>query len=452
MIKGIVEGFYGRPWTLEQRLSLVESFPRLELNTYLYGPKDDLRHRLRWRDPYSREELAGLEKLIQSCRNKDIQFIYSLAPGLDLRYSDPEDCALLTAKFEQVASAGCRSFALLFDDIPSGLNEADRKQFSSFGMAQCDVANRVWKDQSDKSRLDHLYFCPTVYCQAMAGGNVGQNDYLSTIGKYLDPAIDVFWTGPDIVSERIGLNHLREVRAVLGRKPCLWDNLHANDYDYRRIYLGPYDDRSAGIRDEMHGSLLNPNSAYPLNPVPIQTFSDWWREGEAYQARQSYKKAIRMWREEFKRKGRVQLELEEMEWLGDLFYLPHRFGEKTQGFLRHLVWLLERPAEKWADRWKAFQRQCRLIHNLYIKVSDIDNRELVYSIYPYLWEIKEEVNLLEEYFEWKRSHPEGTGVFRSNHFKPHVYRGGVVAELQRRLPMDQQGRFPLLPSNEQSKV
>ncbi len=31
---------------------------------------------------------------------------------------------------------------------------------------------------------------------------------------------------------------VRRVSRVLGRKPIIWDNLHANDYDPKRVYLG----------------------------------------------------------------------------------------------------------------------------------------------------------------------------------------------------------------------
>ncbi|KAJ8377313.1 hypothetical protein AAFF_G00261620 [Aldrovandia affinis] len=53
---GVVEGFYGRPWSIEQRKVLFQWMRRWGLNTYLYGPKDDLKHRLLWREVYSPEE------------------------------------------------------------------------------------------------------------------------------------------------------------------------------------------------------------------------------------------------------------------------------------------------------------------------------------------------------------------------------------------------------------
>ncbi len=34
-----------------------------------------------------------------------------------------------------------------------------------------------------------------------------------------------------------------QLKGILRRKPTIWDNLHANDYDQQRMYLGPYSGR-----------------------------------------------------------------------------------------------------------------------------------------------------------------------------------------------------------------
>ena len=35
-LKGVIEGFYGRPWRQQQRLELLGLMQELDLNTYLY--------------------------------------------------------------------------------------------------------------------------------------------------------------------------------------------------------------------------------------------------------------------------------------------------------------------------------------------------------------------------------------------------------------------------------
>lgn len=57
------------------------------LNTYLYAPKDDLKHRFEWRTLYNDEEADLLRSLIQSAKNNKVHFVYSISPGIDIVYS-----------------------------------------------------------------------------------------------------------------------------------------------------------------------------------------------------------------------------------------------------------------------------------------------------------------------------------------------------------------------------
>lgn len=43
-----------------------------------------------------------------------------------------------------------------------------------------------------------------------------------------------------MVSQKISVGSIEEVSSVLRRAPVIWDNLHANDYDPQRLFLGPY--------------------------------------------------------------------------------------------------------------------------------------------------------------------------------------------------------------------
>ena len=42
---GVVEGFYGRPFTSEQRKELFKKLKRFGLQLFIYAPKDDCKHR-----------------------------------------------------------------------------------------------------------------------------------------------------------------------------------------------------------------------------------------------------------------------------------------------------------------------------------------------------------------------------------------------------------------------
>ncbi len=142
-LNGVVEGFYGRPWTLRQRRALIDWLHQAGLNAYLYAPKDDLKHRALWREPYTRSEAAGLRAVADACRERGVQFIYAIAPGLDLAAAKPNETATLIAKLDQVRRLGASHCAILWDDLPAGLSQEDRRVYGTVAAAHCAVANRV---------------------------------------------------------------------------------------------------------------------------------------------------------------------------------------------------------------------------------------------------------------------------------------------------------------------
>ena len=118
-------------------------------------------------------------------------------------------------------------------------------------------------------------FCPTPYCARMRQAQLGGYQYLERVGQLLNQGIDVFWTGPEIISSEIPITDVQEIGRVLQRPPLIWDNLHANDYDGRRFYCGPYSGRPLALRKEVRGILHNPNNEALLNYVPWKTFADY---------------------------------------------------------------------------------------------------------------------------------------------------------------------------------
>src|SRR5262249_48282962 len=99
-ICGVVEGFYGRPWSGAQRRHLCAWMKAWGMNTYLYAPKDEFQHRMFWRELYSATEAAELKELIRACGG--LRFIYALAPGLDLSHASRKDRARLRRKADQL--------------------------------------------------------------------------------------------------------------------------------------------------------------------------------------------------------------------------------------------------------------------------------------------------------------------------------------------------------------
>ncbi|NXT62284.1 OGA GlcNAcase, partial [Chaetops frenatus] len=146
--------------------------------------------------------------------------------------------------------------------------------FPSLAQAQASVANEVYQELGQPSVF---LFCPTEYCSSLCSPSPSQSCYLQTIGQELLPGIGIIWTGPKVVSQELSAVLLEEVEAVLRRSPVIWDNLYANDYDCRRVFLGPYMGRAPGLMSRLHGLLLNPNCELQANFIPIHTLGTWFR-------------------------------------------------------------------------------------------------------------------------------------------------------------------------------
>ncbi|XP_045061206.1 protein O-GlcNAcase isoform X1 [Coregonus clupeaformis] len=395
-ISGVVEGFYGRPWTMEQRTELFQREQKWGLNTYLYAPKDDYKHRMYWRDLYSPEEAEKLVALITAAKKNGVDFIYAISPGLDITFSNPKEVATLKRKLDQVSGFGCSSFSLLFDDIETEMCPADKQAFSSFAHAQVAVTNEVF---THLGQPDTFLFCPTDYCAAFCTPNVSQSAYLHTVGENLLPGIDVLWTGPKVVSHHITVESIVEVSSVLKRAPVIWDNIHANDYDPQRIFMGPYKDRPTDLIPKLRGVLTNPNCEYYPNFVAIHTLATWCRSNEGqrdvemtgddeggsalcYSPKRALTLALTDWLQEFlstdqpggprplnptrlKKESSDEepmqtdvgdpvyvpgpgdnplftaepLTLDDLQLLSELFYLPYEHGSTARTMLTELNWL-----------------------------------------------------------------------------------------------------------------
>ena len=184
----MLEGFYGNPWTHEQRLELLGFMASRGMNTYVYAPKDDPRMRRDWRAAYEGVDLRRLNELVNRSQAAGVDLMFCVSPGLTMRYSDEEDVDALCDKLAAIAELGVGSFGLLFDDIPPDFqHDADREAFDT--LADAHVARRQPGLRAPRAR-DAAHGVPD---RRTAG--IGTEPYLAILGAGLEPGIDVFWTG-----------------------------------------------------------------------------------------------------------------------------------------------------------------------------------------------------------------------------------------------------------------
>jgi protein O-GlcNAcase/histone acetyltransferase len=447
MISGVIEGFYGRPWTEAQRIEMMDWIAAAGMNLYVYAPKDDVKLRARWREPYTDTEMAALARLVEAAKARGLTMMAALAPCLDITYSDPAELAHLLRRLDQFLSLGLTHFALLYDDIPSQLRPEDAAQFPSFAAAQCHIANAAWAYICAKNGT-RLFFCPTEYCGRMAGGDPEQSPYLQTLGADLCSNIDICWTGPEIISPEITADSLRKLSNVLRRKPVIWENFHANDYDVRRTHAGPLGGRESGIRQEIAGFITNPNNEFEANFVPVHTTGTFLTAAR-YDESQAAEQAGRAWRDRFRLAYSAEAETlkpEEIALLIDLLYQPFRAGPQSSAIVATARALL---AEAWPNAdtktWRDGQARVRAFHDrivsLFDRMTELENRDLFYTFQPHLWAVREELHTLTQYLDWLASGPAANAVFPEANRLPNTYRQGLAAELQALLPRDRDGNL-----------
>jgi protein O-GlcNAcase/histone acetyltransferase len=339
-----------------------------------------------------------------------------------------------------VLALGCRHFALLFDDIPDRMAAGNAKGRGSFASAQCQVANALFRWTRERSRDARFLLCPTPYCGRMAERKLGGAGYLSTLGRELLPEIDVFWTGPEIISREIPVAHVRELRNLLRRKPVIWDNLHANDYDGRRFYCGPYAGRPPELRGEVGGLLSNPNNEFALNYVPLRTLAQFVHCAGGWDARQAYLSAMREWLPRFATLGQP-VRLEDLILFGDCYYLPHEEGPEAEALFEGARRLLASNPAEWGEEATAFRRQAARLREFCVRMTELRHRPLFHALSRRIWELREELDLLDGYLGFKSGGGRASTAFRSDFHLPGTYRGGMVSRLQGLLVQQPDGTF-----------
>ena len=109
-VKGYIEGYYGRLLTWNERIEILDVLSKNNMNFYFYCPKEDIKHRLKWKENYSLNWLKNFTKFNKYASEKKIKVIVGISPGLDfnlnLMQRNKEELYLLIKKFKTFLSCG----------------------------------------------------------------------------------------------------------------------------------------------------------------------------------------------------------------------------------------------------------------------------------------------------------------------------------------------------------
>ncbi|HEV2426438.1 MAG TPA: beta-N-acetylglucosaminidase domain-containing protein [Terriglobia bacterium] len=287
-VRGIVEGFYGTPWSHQDRLDLLRFEGRHGMNSYFYAPKDDPYHRKQWRDPYPPDRLAQLGDLVAAAHQNFVDFCFAVSPGLSMTYSSDEDFAKLTAKLESVGKLGTSCYALFLDDVPQEIqNDADKARFKTLAEAHAYVINKLYHYLVALSPRNHLVVTPTTYTNGF-----GSRDYIRDLGAEVDPHVDLVWTGTEVVSPVITVPQTEDWSKFLKRPPLIWDNYPVDDFARWRPFLGPLVGRDPRLGAVVRGLVSNPMNEAHASMIPLATIADYLWNSHAYNPQESEKRAL----------------------------------------------------------------------------------------------------------------------------------------------------------------
>lgn len=279
--RGVVEGFYGTPWSHRARLNQLKFYGENKMNTYIYGPKDDPYHSApNWRLPYPEKEAAQLQELVTVANDNEVDFVWAIHPGQDIKWNQ-EDRDFLIAKFEKMYQLGIRSFAVFFDDI-SGEGTNPQKQ--------AELLNYIDENfVQTKPDVTPLIMCPTEYNKSWA--NLDGN-YLTTLGDNLNPSIQIMWTGDRVVSDitRDGIDWINE---RIKRPAYIWWNFPVSDYVRDHLLLGPVYGNDTTIAKQMSGFVTNPMEHAEASKIAIYGVASYAWNPAKYDTWRTWKEAIR---------------------------------------------------------------------------------------------------------------------------------------------------------------
>lgn len=272
---GIIEGYFGRAWTWAERTAVVDALAPAGYGFYHYAPKIDARLRRDWQSLHDIGESEALAQFAAHCRAHSVRFGVGLTPyGAHLEFG-AETRAALKAKLAHLSALGLDDLAILFDDM--------RGDFDDLATRQAEIVAFCL----DHARADRFFMCPSYYSHDPVLDRVfGKRPahYLETLGRLLDPAIPVYWTGEEVCSRAYSSGHLGDIAAQLGRKIALWDNYPVNDGPRmsNHLHLRAFTGRPANLGAHVSHHAINPASQPMLSCIPALTLPLCYAQGDDY--------------------------------------------------------------------------------------------------------------------------------------------------------------------------
>lgn len=276
--RGLVEGYYGNPYSEADRMGLLKMFGELKMNVYIYGPKDDAYHKSKWREEYPTDLAKKIAEYVNVAKANKIEFMWAIHPGEDIQWNDT-DRANIVNKLKAMCKLGVRSFAVFWDDLwgDDGTHGDEQAELMNY------IAAELKKAYPD---VKPLTICPTQYNRGWANAV-----YLPALGDIMDSDINIMWTGNSVV-DMINYGDMTWINNQIKRKAYIWLNYPVSDYCINHMLMGPTYGNDLNIADMLSGFVSNPMEYAEASKVSLFSIADYTWNMTGYNADASWEAAI----------------------------------------------------------------------------------------------------------------------------------------------------------------
>ena len=287
--RGYVEGFYGIPWSYEDRADLFRDTSLYKMNTYIYAPKDDPYHRSSWRTLYPDDKAQEIQGLAQIAEENNMTFCWTIHPGADYNYTTDsdgnglvDDYEAILAKFEQVYSLGVRQFGIFYDDLDYSVAN---------GVQHATVINNAYDYL--KSKYDDIKPFVTVVTRYTNSWGASMTTYFTPFMQNIHVDTIVLWTGNSTMSA-VTREYFEwpQTQTGIDRDFGVWWNYPVNDYCSGHLMMGALDCLSNDV-DNINSFFLNPMSEADASKVAIYSGADYSWNIEDFNSKESWSRAIK---------------------------------------------------------------------------------------------------------------------------------------------------------------
>ena len=252
--RGFIEGYYGEPWSTQDRAELMTFGGDFKMNSYVYAPKDDPKHNGEWKELYSEDELEDIRKLAEAGNASKTRFVYTLHPFMNdaMKFDTEEnyqtDLNIIKEKFTQLLDAGVRKFGILGDD--AGVPQGDAENYVTLMTDLTDWL--IEQEENYDGLVTDMIFTPNDYM------GWGDSEQIQTL-KELPESVSLVQTGGKVWGE-VSDNFTQTFTENAGRGPYMWINWPVTDNSKNHLIMGGNEVfLQPGVDPEnIEGIVLNP--------------------------------------------------------------------------------------------------------------------------------------------------------------------------------------------------